>query len=261
MEGFYEAFYEAVSHSPVYDEFCTRAFGRNLCQHGFADVVQLNRVIGLMHLHADQRVLDVGCGNGMIDEYISDCTGADVTGLDVIPQAIYQARQRTIRKQGRLAFAVADINALDLPAHHYDAVISVDSIYFSDDYIRSIYEFAQSLRPGGQIGILYSYGSESVPKDEFTPESLMPDCTPLARAFVANQIHFRSWNLTHEDYCLAQERRQILAALRPRFEAEGICFIWDNRMAEAEHICDAVEKGQHVRYLYIAHICTPPSPY
>ena len=41
------------------------------------------------------RVLDLGCGNGMIAEYLSDQSGAHVTGIDFIPKAIQDARART----------------------------------------------------------------------------------------------------------------------------------------------------------------------
>ena len=56
-------------------------------------------------------IVDLGCGNGMIAEYISDVTDAHVTGLDYIPTAIAQAQARTAAKADRLTFPVGDINA------------------------------------------------------------------------------------------------------------------------------------------------------
>ena len=50
------------------------------------------------------RVLDVGCGNGKIAEYISDLTQASVTGIDYVPEAISHAQERTAEKRGRLSF-------------------------------------------------------------------------------------------------------------------------------------------------------------
>ena len=49
-------------------------------------------------------MLDLGCGNGKMAEYISDCTGANLTGIDFIPFAIQQAQERTQAKRDRLEF-------------------------------------------------------------------------------------------------------------------------------------------------------------
>ena len=258
MREFYEAFYEAAPHSPAHAEFCERAYGQNLCQHGFADMTQLCALIYALELRPDHRVLDLGCGSGMISEFISDCTGAYVTGLDAIPAAVYEARQRTRRKAGRLAFVVGDVNTLELPQRHYEAIASIDSVYFSQNYNRTIRQLARALRPGGKLGIFYSHGREPwVPEDQFRPETLLPDCTPLAEALIDNGFSFRTWDFTGDDYLLAQIRQQVLAELRPRFEAEDILFIFDNRMGEAEGIIQAIEAGMHTRYFYLAQLGAP----
>ncbi|MCC6614971.1 MAG: class I SAM-dependent methyltransferase [Anaerolineae bacterium] len=251
MFGFYEDFYARVAHSSVHAEFCERVFGRNLCQHGFADMEQIHKLIEVLQLSSGQRVLDVGCGNGMIAEYIADTTGAHVTGLDNIPQAVDEALERTLPKADRLSFAVGDINALSLPDHEYDAIVSIDSIYFSDDYARTIRQWVDALKPGGRIGILYAHGREPwVPKDQFHVETLAPDHTPLAEALHANRLSYRTWDFTDDDYRLALLRKQVLAELRPRFEAEDLMFIYDNRMGDAHGVSQAVEEGMHARYLY-----------
>jgi hypothetical protein len=41
MREFYERFNSVVGTSPAHARFCERAFGANLCQHGFADMEQL----------------------------------------------------------------------------------------------------------------------------------------------------------------------------------------------------------------------------
>ena len=115
MQDFYTSFYSAVPHSPAHHTFCERVFGRDLCQHGFADVEQLDLLLQVTGLSAGQRALDLGCGNGMISEYLSDRSGAHITGLDFIPIAISQAVERTRRKSDRLEFMVGDINQLELP--------------------------------------------------------------------------------------------------------------------------------------------------
>jgi SAM-dependent methyltransferase len=148
---------------------------------------------------------------------------------------------------------VGDIGALDLPHCHYDAIISIDTLYFSDNYTRTIRQLARALSPGGRLGILYSHGREpGLPENHFRADTLAPECTPLAEALVANNLSFRTWDFTGDDYLLAQVRQQVLEDLRPRFEAESLMFVYDNRMGEALGIAQAIEEGLHKRYLYLA---------
>ncbi len=253
MYDFYEAFYTAVEHSAAHAEFCRRVFGLNLCQHGFADMQQIDALIAALSLHADSRVLELGCGNGLIAEYIAERTGAYVTGLDYSPQGIEQAQRRTADKRDRLTFAVGDINALELPAQTYDAILSIDSIYFSTDYTRTIGEWRDALRPGGQLGLLYAYGREPwVPRENFPAENLAPERTPLAAALSANGLRFTTQDFTQQDYALAVQRKAVLDELRPQFEAEDIMFIWENRYGDALGVRQAIDEGLHARYLYSA---------
>jgi len=251
VEEFYTSYYAAIEHSQAHHTFCERVFGRDFGQHGFANLEQLELILHITGLAANHRVLDLGCGNGMIAEYLSDRTGAHITGLDYIPQAIHHAQRRTASKAQRLAFRVGDINQLDLPANAFDLMLSIDSIYFSNDYIATLRNFQTALRPSGQMVFLYSYGCEPwVPKETFPAAMLVPDQTPLAQALQASHLPFQTWDLTDQDYRLAQRRKTVLMELQPYFEAEGLQSIYENRLGDAEGISQAIEEGLHVRYLY-----------
>ncbi len=253
MRDFYARYYEAMLTSRAHAAFCEQVFGRNLCQHGFADMAQLDALIDTAGLGPGQAALDLGCGNGMIAEYLSDQTGAQITGLDYIPAAIRQARERTAGKHDRLAFRVGDITALELPNAAYDVIISIDTIYFSSDYPATIRTLARALRAGGRMAFLYSYGREPwVSAEEFRADTLEPDQTPLAVALQAGGLRFEARDLTAEEHRLAILRKQSLLSLRSQFEAEGIMFIYENRMGDANGISQAIEMGLHRRYLYLA---------
>ena len=251
MRDFYEHFYRMAAQSPAHAAFCEQSFGVNLCQHGFADLVQLQALLAQGHFTPDKRLLDLGCGNGMIAEYISDQTGAQVTGLDYIPEAIRQAQARTAAKRERLTFVVGDINALDLPVATFDAIISIDTIYFSNDYLATIGQLARALRPGGQLFFFYSYGWEpGMAVENFPSETLQPDKTPLAIALQANQLAFTTQDFTAEDCRMAQQRKASLETLKPQFEAEAMQFIYANRIGECHGIGQGCELGLHRRYFY-----------
>lgn len=258
MQDFYTDFYAAVEHSQAYHIFCELVFGRDLCQHGFADIDQLELLMQETRLDPAKCALDLGCGNGMIAEYLCDRTGAHLTGIEFIPLAVRQARERTIGKADRLAFDVGDINALALVPGSFQVIFSIDTIYFSNDYTATIRELKAALTVGGQMAILYSHGREPwVPVEEFARDSILPDRTPLAVALQANDLTFRAQDLTRQDYELAQRRKQVLLELKPQFEAEGTMFIYENRYGEATGISSAIEEGLHARYLYHVQLGDP----
>ncbi len=250
MRDFYERFYAQVPDSPVHALFCERAFGLDLGQHGFADLAQLDAVVQAAELGPGKRALDLGCGDGRIAEYVSDRTGAHVTGLDYVPQAIRLARQRTTAKAGHLSFLVGDLNAMDLPARAFDAILSIDTIYFSQDLARTLGQMAAALRPGGRLVFLYSYGWEpGADPEAFDAATLQPERTPLAEALRANGLEFHTQDWTAADCRLARSRRQILEELEPHFQAEELDFVYQNRMGEARGIARGCDLGLHRRYL------------
>lgn len=253
MWDFYENFYRATAASAAHSEFCARVFGRDLCQHGFADVAQLDALIAAARLGPGQHVLDLGCGTGLIAEYLSDHSGAHVTGLDYVPDAIRQACERTQAKADRLDFVVGDINALALPPAAFDVIASIDTIYFSDDYSTTIAALADALRPGGRLTFLYSHGREPwVPVEEFDVSTLPATNTPLAKALSTNGFGYTFVDCTADELRLAIRRQEVLADLRDQFEAEGNLFIYENRLGDANGIRQACEDGLQQRYLYTA---------
>lgn len=255
MKAFYESFYTAIAYSEAHATFCARVFGHDLAQNGFADVAQLEQLAVATGLRADVHALDLGCGNGKIAAFLAERTGARLTGLDYSEEAIRQAQELAAGSKGRLSFVVGDINRLELPPAMFDVVLAIDTIYFSDDYAATIRALTAALRPGGRLGLLYSYGREPwVPREQFPAERLPPDRTPLADALRGSGLSFHTWNLTDAEYALAVRRRAVLEELHEQFAAEGNLFIYEQRMGDAEGIRQAIEEGLHARYLYLAEL-------
>lgn len=79
---YYQKFYPAAFASAAHSRLCEHVFGEDLCQEGQVDMTGVNDLLARLDLKPGDRVLDLGCGAGVISEYISDQTGARVTGLD-----------------------------------------------------------------------------------------------------------------------------------------------------------------------------------
>ena len=255
MRDFYERYYTAVEHSRAHATFCEYAYGKNLAQHGFATMEQLVQVIEVVGLNASSRTLDLGCGNGMIAEYLSDATGAHITGLDYSATAIERAQNRTQAKRHQLEFIVGDLTQPNLPPDSFDTVLALDTIYFSKDFVDTLRHWHTLLKSEGKMAILYSHGANPEnPKETFRHETLPFDKTPLADALTKCGLAFQTWDITPQDYELAQRKKQILEKLCVEFQAECNSFLYDNRIGETLGVLDAIESGMHARYLYVVQV-------
>ena len=68
------------------------------------DMAALKDLLARLDLQPGDHVLDLGCGAVVIAEYISEQTGAEVTGLDYAAPAIAEAMERTADKRSSLTF-------------------------------------------------------------------------------------------------------------------------------------------------------------
>ena len=251
----YCAYYEATRDSAAYAQFCARVFGRDFSQHGFSDMAQIDVMLARLDLGPEDRVLELGCGNGAMAEYVAQKTGARVTGIDYIPEAIRQARERAAPRPDPLTFYVGDTghlvdtqSRLPFRPHSFDAIIAVDTLYFTDlhDTVR---QMRALLAPGGQMAIFYGHNRYTC-DEPFDPATLAPHRTPLGEALAANGLSFETLDLSRADYDHAQLKKAVLEELRPALEAEGNHFLFQNRYGEARGAMRVFEAGESVRYLY-----------
>jgi ubiquinone/menaquinone biosynthesis C-methylase UbiE len=101
-------------------------------------------------LDAPTRALDVGTGTGAVARLISErWPGADVTGVDVSPGMISEAR-----RLGKERYDVGDSSALPYEDGAFDLVTLNNMIPFFD-------ELARVTAPGGYVAIAYSMGPKT----------------------------------------------------------------------------------------------------
>ena len=95
---------------------------------------------------AGAAVLEAGCGAGAQAQWLLD-QGAEVTGVDLSPQMVGQARRRCA---GRGRFVVADLaRPLPLRPGSLDGVTCSLALHYVRDWSVPLGSFAAALRPGG----------------------------------------------------------------------------------------------------------------
>jgi SAM-dependent methyltransferase len=121
-----------------------------------APPTQLLSVAGIEPGHA---VLDVATGTGNVALRAAEL-GAQVTGLDLVPDLLDIARSRD--EHGAIAWIEGDAEALPFADASFDRVLSVVGIQFAPRHQVVADELVRVCRPGGAIGLV-----------NWTPEGLI----------------------------------------------------------------------------------------
>lgn len=96
------------------------------------------------------RVLDVACGTGNL-AIPAARAGAIVTGVDIAPNLVQQARERAVAEGVRAQFDEGDAEELPYKEGSFDLVLSMFGAMFGPRPERVAAELIRVCRPGGRI--------------------------------------------------------------------------------------------------------------
>ena len=244
---YYQKFYPAAHASAAHSKLCERVFGIDLTQEGMTDMTALHHLLQLLNPKEDEHILDLGCGAGVIAEYIAEKTGVKVTGLDYAEPAIEEAKERTRDKRSQLSFVTGDMNALDFPEQSFDTVISIDTLYWVENLTNTMAQVAKLLKPEGQMGI---FMLKNVPDGRKATEFSAEE-TPLGKSLSEIGLSFNAYDYTIQNDAFWHRTYQAAKDLQNEFEAEGNGFITASLIRESEEdFLPFIEEGTLARYLY-----------
>lgn len=143
--------YRMMEESQAFRQYCQAAHENPLIQMNELDDETLERLFSLLHLGQSSMVIDVGCGNGALAEYISDRTQAHFLGIDACSYAIQLALERTKNKRDQLAFRVGDVNRIKEALVGYpavDTIMALEVLYASNNLQETIGDLRLDARSG-----------------------------------------------------------------------------------------------------------------
>lgn len=125
------------------------------------------------------RLLDVACGSGNL-ALPAARAGAIVTGVDIAPNLVEQARARAAAENLAIQFDEGDAEQLPYGDASFDVVVSMFGVMFAPRPEIAVAELVRVCRPGGRIalanwtptgfiGQMFKLGSKHIP-----PPSNMP---------------------------------------------------------------------------------------
>ena len=113
--------------------------------------------LDLLEIAPGERVLDVGCGSGVVTRAVAHrvAPAGRVLGVDPSPVMLAAAQEIAERDglAGQIEFQVGDARALPVEDAAFDVVLAITALSHTTDAERAIPELLRAARPGGRVGV------------------------------------------------------------------------------------------------------------
>lgn len=117
------------------------------------------KAISLLQLTAGDKLLDIGYGNGYLLKLADRKFACQLYGIDISEDVkiLAQKRNAAALQVGRLHLEIGDCCNLAFADESFDAVTSVNTVYFWDDTVKGLAEIRRCLATGGLfVNVVYT---------------------------------------------------------------------------------------------------------
>lgn len=226
----YQDFYTMSKENEIFSQYCEKVFGIDFSQDGFSNKKQVDDLLSNTKIKRDSVILDIGCGNGGMCEYIHEITGATVYGFDYSSFAIEKAKQRAGTMTNHMLFDVGIIGEKQYPPESFTTILSIDTLYFAKDLSHFINQIYGWLKPQG---IIAAYYSEFRFDNETPVEKLQKDNTDLALALNQLQLSYDVIDYTKDHFEHMKHKRITAVAMKEDFFNSNLERYYNNAISQS----------------------------
>jgi len=101
-------------------------------------------------------VLDIGCGTGSLSVVLAGL-GHQVTGIDLSPAMLAQARDKAAAHGYQIEFQVMNAALLELPEQRFDLLICRHLLWALPEPEKVLLRWLELLKPGGRLCLVEGY--------------------------------------------------------------------------------------------------------
>jgi len=113
----------------------------------------LNLVVELSNIKNGQKVLDIGCGTGLLSLKFLEKAGCSITGVDSSPEmlSIFSDKIKKLDLSARVVCKLEDAKALDFKPNTFEVVASTVTLHHLTDKFPTIKKIHKILKPEGKF--------------------------------------------------------------------------------------------------------------
>ena len=119
-------------------------------QHGQKNLGIVERLLGRISLRDVTRVLEIGCGVGIVSAHLASQYNMNVVGIDLDPEQIAIANTHNKENQD-LRFFEADATKLPFESGGFDMVLSIYVLHHIGNWSKTLEEINRVLKPNGYL--------------------------------------------------------------------------------------------------------------
>lgn len=108
------------------------------------------KAVELVDISSDEKLLDIGYGNGHLIKLIYKKTASDMYGIDISDDARAMAEKKNgiAKAAGKLNLSVGDCCALPYDDDTFSAVTTINTVYFWSDTVKGLSEIRRCMKEG-----------------------------------------------------------------------------------------------------------------
>lgn len=234
-----------IDTSPTYKEIAIKLHGEYLGQLNMTDTEQLYKLLSLLNVGESDRILDLGCGLGLITEFLQHKTNAHFVGIDLASEALKLARNRN-QYNNKLEFVHGDMSQPNFPDKSFNVIIAIDTIYFVKNLFLTLSKLKDLLHMDGTMLIFYSqYKLKDEPDFIFTP-----DGTELAQNLQKLDLHYKCSDFTENEKRHWILKEKLLKEKKKSFLEEDNEQLFNILLNEAVETNEKLSRTPFKRFLY-----------
>lgn len=109
-----------------------------------------------LDLSKSMKVLDAGCGQGVVSVYLVKKFGCEIEGITVVPFEVKAAKALAKKSnvKDKTNYHLMDYSDMKFENNYFDAIYTIETLSHSINIIKTLKEFFRVLKPGGKIALL-----------------------------------------------------------------------------------------------------------
>src|SRR3989344_163806 len=116
-----------------------------------AQIAYHKKIAECLSLQGGERILDAGCGRGVVACYLAKTYPVEVVGIDIVDFEIESARKRALAHGVPASFVVMDYSEVGFPGGSFDALYANETLSHAPDLKKVFSEFFRVLKPGSRF--------------------------------------------------------------------------------------------------------------